>query len=206
MGLSYQRQPGTLVLIDLPQLDPNPFDAEPADPIALVPARLTAFTTDAVRALRSRLPLRTPPEGTVRWQTPGLDPAVADVRAWRADRGHTIARPYQRPVDTTAARIDRRGGLLVCSATASLLRSWAVAVAQLGDYWYRGMDYTPLDIPPQYYCGPDGEVQVFRDYRQRVAATRRARGEVLAAQQEPLDPEQLAPLIWARAEAVRSRG
>src|SRR5215467_6778077 len=46
-GLAYQRVPGTLVLIDRPFLDPNPFDAEPADPIVLVPARLTTLAGPA---------------------------------------------------------------------------------------------------------------------------------------------------------------
>jgi hypothetical protein len=76
-GLAYQRVPGTLVLIDRPNLDPNPFDAEPADPIALVPADLTRLTPQAARALRARLPLTTPPDGTVRWQTPGYDLAAS---------------------------------------------------------------------------------------------------------------------------------
>ncbi|MGL5444773.1 MAG: hypothetical protein ACRDDJ_20180, partial [[Mycobacterium] stephanolepidis] len=42
-GLAYQRQPGTLVLIDRAHLDPNPFDAEPADPIVLLPSHLTVL-------------------------------------------------------------------------------------------------------------------------------------------------------------------
>src|SRR5215472_11922567 len=75
-GLAYQRVPGTLVLIDRPQLDPSPFNGEPADPIALVPSQLTALPAQAARELRARLPL-TRPAGTVRWQTPGLDRAVA---------------------------------------------------------------------------------------------------------------------------------
>src|SRR5215831_7359241 len=57
-GMAFQRKPGTLLLIDRPFLDPNPFDAEPADPIALVPAPLTPLTTKAARHLRRRLPLR----------------------------------------------------------------------------------------------------------------------------------------------------
>src|SRR5262245_38255324 len=67
-GLAYQRVPGTLVLIDRPFLDPNPFDAEPADPIALVPALLTSLTDKAARELRQQLPL-VASDGTVRWQT-----------------------------------------------------------------------------------------------------------------------------------------
>ena len=46
-GLAYQRRPGTLVVIDPEHLDPNPFDAAPADPIVLVPSELTVFTRGA---------------------------------------------------------------------------------------------------------------------------------------------------------------
>ena len=44
-GLAYTRRPGTLVVLDLPFLDPNPFDAEPADPVVLVPDDLTGLGT-----------------------------------------------------------------------------------------------------------------------------------------------------------------
>jgi hypothetical protein len=75
-GLSYQRVPGTIVLIDCPQLDQNPFSAVPADPIALIPSHLIGLPERAARALRARLPL-TRPAGTVRWHTPGLDRVLA---------------------------------------------------------------------------------------------------------------------------------
>ena len=53
--------------------------------------------------------------------------------------------------------------MLTLTATAPELKSWAVAVAQLGDWLQDGMDYTDLD-------GTDGEVQVFTDYTRRVSA------------------------------------
>lgn len=70
-GLAYQRLPGTLVLIDGRHLDTNPFDAEPTDPIVLLPSHLTVLTRQAARSLR-RLSW-TNPDGTVRWRTHGLD-------------------------------------------------------------------------------------------------------------------------------------
>jgi hypothetical protein len=72
-GLAFQRNPGTVVLIDRPHLDPTPFEPEPASPILLVPEWLTPLRAGTVRALRGMLPLTAPPAGTVRWQTPGLD-------------------------------------------------------------------------------------------------------------------------------------
>ncbi|GAB3897619.1 hypothetical protein GCM10027612_54270 [Microbispora bryophytorum subsp. camponoti] len=77
-GLSFQRLPGTVIVIDRPHLDPNPFDAEPADPIVLVPAHLTTLTAQAIRRLRRRV--AEPSQGTVRWQTWGLDAELARMR------------------------------------------------------------------------------------------------------------------------------
>lgn len=194
-GLAYQRVPGTLVLIGPPWLDPNPFDAEPADPIALVPAMLTPLRAQAARQLRHRLPLGMP-AGTVRWHTPGLAPAVAACRAER-DRPPGPRRWYPPP--GARHRIDRVGGVLVLAATARELKSWAVEVAQLGDWLWEGMDYTGLN-------GTDGEVQVFTDYRRRVETAQLARREVLASPARALPPADQRPLIWQRGSVVLSSG
>src|SRR5262245_30452864 len=161
-GLAYQRRPGTLVLIDRPNLDPNPFDAEPADPIVLLPAWLTPLRADAARALRHRLPLAGPPDGTVRWHTHGLaDTLAAKVPWWQRPPGaHRAPWTPHRGFQT---RIDRIGGLLVWAATAPALRQHAADVYQLGEYAHHGMDYHEVDWPA-------GEVQVFADYRRRVSA------------------------------------
>lgn len=199
-GLAYQRTAGTLVLIDRPFLDTNPFDAEPADPVALVPALLTPLGTRAARELRRRLPLRGAPDGTVVWRTHGLDAAL------RAERAQRELPPGHR--DTTwipprgfQERVDRIGGLVTIAGVPRVLRDDAVGVYQLGQWAWRGMDYAQLDWP-------NGEVQVFHDFRRRVSAARVARAEVLAGRSgEPapaaLAPDTLNPLIWDRGHEVR---
>jgi len=180
-GLAYQRVPRTLILIDRPL--PSPFSAAASDPVALVPALLTPLSARAARELRTRLPLGAP-QGTVRWHTPGLIPAVTADRAWRPhDRGY---------------RIGRRGGLLVFAATPPVLRDWAVEVYRLGEHLWQGMDYAELGLA-------DGEVQVFTDYQRRVSAARVARREILASLPGPLPEADLDPLIWERAASVRAR-
>jgi hypothetical protein len=184
-GLAYQRTPGTLVLVDRPFLDPNPFDAEPADPIALVPALLTPFGTKAARDLRRRLPLAGTPDGTVRWHTHGLGAAVATR--------HHRPRGFQE-------RVRRIGGIVTYAAVPDALKSTAKGIATLGDSSYQyGMDYIELD---DY----NGEVQVFRDYRRRVSAARVARREVVATLDTVPDRDALNPLIWKRGGEVRERG
>jgi hypothetical protein len=206
-GLAYQRVPRTLVLIERPHLDPTPFDAAPADPIALVPAWLTPLPTRDARELRKRLPL-TRPAGTVRWHTPGLAAAAAaEPGTWPSMPGS--GREWRAGAGGGRHRIERAGGLLIFAATPPVLRDWAVDVYLLGeppnspmDYryigWPYGMAYTDLGRT-------DGEVQIFADYRQRVSAARVARREVLAGLTQPVPPADLEPLVWQRGAEVRLR-
>jgi hypothetical protein len=195
-GLAYQRRPGTVVLIDRPFLDPNPFDAEPADPIAFVPAPLTAWTTKAARELRRRLPLGDPPDGTVRWHTGGLRPAVAGRRGLPHPPGEW--RPPWIEPRGFQERVDRVGGIVTLTAVPDVLRDYAACLSTLGDWHHDGMAYLEIDWP-------NGEVQVFRDYRSRVSAARVARREILAELACVPAPDALNPLIWQRGTEVRER-
>jgi hypothetical protein len=195
-GLAYQRRPGTLVLIDAPFLDLNPFDAEPANPIALVPNPITTLTARATRDLRRRLPL-TAADGTVRWLTHGLDLALRRYRAI-IDRPPGIQRPPSIPWRGFGERVERVGGIITVTASPRSLKAAALTAAMLGPCAHHGMDYAEVDWP-------NGEIQVFNDYRQRVSVARVARREVLAALGEPLDREMLNSLIWDRGGEVRRR-
>ncbi|WP_228001541.1 hypothetical protein [Nocardia australiensis] len=194
-GLAYQRRPGTLVVIDPEHLDPNPFDAAPADPIVVVPVERTVLTRAAAADLRRRMPFRERSEGTVRWQTFGLPQAVAELREWRSRApGERIWRFDELPVGTP--RVDRIGGLITIFGGHHQLRSWATDLATLGDYAYHGMDYTYLDEADR-----NGEVQIFRQYRREVNIARRARAEVLASGVAG----DLDRAVWSHAATVRRR-
>jgi hypothetical protein len=208
-GLAYTRRPGTLVVLDLPFLDPNPFDAEPADPVVLVPEDLTGFGTAGARALRGRLPLRSRPDGTVRWHTPGLDLALADPWAWW-ERGQGDAF-WRRGTDGI---VEPRGGLLVMRATAPVLRAWAVMVATLSSANRYRTDDARFALGRAGGWWPDGEVQIFADYRRRVGVARVARREVLAAEasargaEAPASgstPDDVRQAIWRHGNAVARR-
>ena len=84
------------------------------------------------------------------------------------------------------------------AASPDTLRTHAVRVATLGEYHHHGMDYTAIDRP-------NGEVQVFRDYRRRVSAARVARREVLGQRADRPHRDDLNPLIWQRGSEVRRR-
>ncbi|MFE7800284.1 hypothetical protein [Nocardia sp. NPDC057440] len=196
-GLAYQRRPGTVVVIDPEHLDPNPFDAAPADPIVVVPSDLTVFTRAAAVALRRQLPFRQRSEGTVRWQTFGLRQAVDELREWRSQGpGERIWRHHDRR--TGSAWVDRIGGLITVFGTPDQLRSWATDLATLGTYAHDGMDYTYLDE-----ADDNGEVQIFRQYRRKVNIASQARAEVLA--RGGWEAGDVDSAIWAHAATIRRR-
>ncbi|GAA0397065.1 hypothetical protein GCM10009530_55810 [Microbispora corallina] len=131
-GLSFQRRPGTVVLIDRRFICPNPFDAEQGSPIALVPADVTHLPARSGRLLIRGLPVPREARGTVRWQTWGLDAAV---REWRDQRdGGTWWQRWRPHEDVRAAEVTNPGGLVTVRASSSLLRSWAVSVATMHDH------------------------------------------------------------------------
>jgi hypothetical protein len=184
-GLSYQARPGTLVVVDRPFLVPTPFDADPADPIVLAPGWCTVLDRRRAAALVRRLPLRTPPDGTVRWRTFGLERGE-NSPAWEAERGG----------------VQRLGGAIVLAPrTPAECRDWALCAAQL-DPDDQGSDHA--------YLGPwdgsySGEIQIFRRFRSMVAEAGRARRRVLDTGCAPADPGEMRLAVWRRAEVPTGR-
>lgn len=195
-GLSYQSRPGTLVLVDRPFLVPTPFEADPADPFVIVPGWHTALDRRAARALAARLPLRSVPDGTVRWRTHGLDAARADRRSfWERH-------PHYPPFGPDRGRVARLpGGLIaVVAHRPDQLRRWAVSIDGMCVANARGMDYCYLG-PWEY--GYPGEVQIFRTFHRDVGIARRARAAVLARPHLPPDPLERQVRIWRQCGAIK---
>ncbi|WP_278261280.1 hypothetical protein [Nocardia sp. AG03] len=190
-GLSYQARPGTVVLIDREFLLPTPFDADPADPIVLVPGWCTSFDDDGASRLKRLLPLGKS-DGTIRWQTFGLGPA-ARPEALEQRAAHT----WYRDVRGDVTR--RRGLLVLTPATPHDCRTWALDAARLDTATY-GTDYTYLDA---WDHGNDGEIQVFRRFRSMVGTATRARAQVIARDEFTETPDDLRAEIWAQADHLR---
>ncbi|MEU1431804.1 TfoX/Sxy family DNA transformation protein [Nocardia sp. NPDC005746] len=191
-GLSYQARPGTVVLIDRAFLTPNPFDAEPPDPILVVPGWCTPFDDRTAGQLKRRLPL-SKPDGTVRWQTFGLDRTLepAALEGWWSRYHHRRHR----------GRVTRSHGLVVLTPSSpDEARAWALSATGLDASGPYGTDYTYLG---PYDGGYDGEIQIFRRFRPMVTVAGRARAHVLSRQEGPVDPDVLRPAIWREAETVR---
>ncbi|MFI2231816.1 TfoX/Sxy family DNA transformation protein [Nocardia testacea] len=182
-GLSYQARPATVLLIDRPFLTPTPFEADPADPILLVPGWCTRLTPRAVRELMRRLPLRTAPEGTVRWRAHGLTTATYSPH-WAPHRGRT-------------ERV--KGAIVVTPSSPAECRDWALYIAAM-DTGAHGTDYTYLD---DHHRWVTGEVQTFRRFHHMVGTAGQARRTVLRRAEAGADPITLRPEIWEAADVIR---
>jgi hypothetical protein len=207
-GLSYQRHAGTLVLVHGPHLALTPFEAERSDAFLLVPAGLTPLDSAALRALKGRLCRLGPPTKTIRWQTFGLDAALRAMQ-----KAHSTPRAEDRRVRTEAnehlwdqERMHRLGGFICYSAPAPVLRCQALRIYGLrvgGRGVTAGMDYHYLADGSGAAAWCDGEVQIFADYHDRVAAADEARRQLLPNPKQPVLSEAVQEAISRQRDLIQ---
>jgi hypothetical protein len=211
-GLSYQRHPGTLLVIHGDNLLPTPFEAERSDPFLLSVAGLTRLNAPDLRILKSRLNHLGPPAKTIRWHSFGLD------LAWRArQEDHddpsslaTESELLRRKGNESLwhqERMERLGGFICYSAPPPILRQQALIVYGLR-VWRnrtRNMDYHFLarESSRDSWCA-DGEVQIFADYMERVAAAKEARQELLSNPRQPILSETIQEDISRRRDEIKA--
>jgi hypothetical protein len=169
-GLSFQKAEGTLVLIDRPHLVTTPFDGDPGDLIAIAPR---STSTDTKRLYRLREALRRHPcsDGTVRFQTFGL-PAFLE-RTWQERRrDYDILDPL-----FDLERMDRRAGMVCYTAPPEILRVHGSGIYATRPDEYGRYHYLDERRDGRHY--PNGEVQVFTNFMDRVSAAAVVRRETL---------------------------
>jgi hypothetical protein len=139
-AMAFQSRKHTLMLIDLPQITADPFDASPTAPILVVNSELDAPTPAAIESLRTQVPLTGPSEGSVRLMTAGLDRALADPdRFWAQERsGDPEFKAHQ-----LARWVEQVSGVVVLAAPPPVLRQWAVRVAELAARGALDPEWTP---------------------------------------------------------------
>ena len=197
-AMAFQRRERTLTVIDQRFLVPNPFDADPSRPIVIVNSDLGTPSPAGFDALRSRLPLSSPSEGTVKVATPGLDIALADLKGFyrrEEARGFGWRAGHRRPW------VNETHGLSVIAAPAHVLRLWAPYLSRLGTSWYRGTDSTELDGTDM-----DGEVQVLRDFKGCLSRAISTRERLFPGRASaPLTVEE-RERVWTDPARVRDAG
>ena len=193
-GLAFQRQPGTLLLIDAPHLVPTPFDGDPPDPILVIPDGLTRFDPDLLRALRLRLRRDPGPPTTIRWHTFGME-AGAAARDGELARTSFARRRREERARGRREQMSRTAGFVCYTAPPPVLRDHGLSIHEMhqtASGRYGG--YHPLAEQDLASCYPyDGELQVIPGFADRVSAARVARRAVLGSDR-PIadDPERYA--------------
>jgi hypothetical protein len=201
-GLAFQRYPGTVILIDDPHLVPTPFEADPPDPILLVPAGLTRIDDDLLRALKLRLRRAPGSPTTIRWHTFGMPAALADDDA-RPGRWRGRWRdPGQRAL-WSRERMSRRAGFVCYTAPAEILRSHALGIYQMHAY---REGYHPLaEHGARQTWGYNGEFQLIPDFADDVSAARVARRELLAREADVVTTDDDRWAIYSRKTLALQR-
>ena len=203
-GLSFQRQSGTLVLAHGDHLLPTPFEAERSDPFLIVPTGITRINPAELHSLKGRLSHLGPPTTTIRWQTFGLDVALSQERNVSVDlRWSEDKHLWQQE------RMSRLGGFIVYRAPPAILRRQALHIHGLhvraSDSTY-AMDYHFLaESSSKHSWYGDGEVQIFADYPDRVAAATEARNELLDNPKQPVLTETVQEVISQRRDQIKAR-
>ena len=153
-----------------------------------------------LHALKGRLCRLGPPTKTIRWQTFGLDAALRAMR-----ETHSPSRPEDQRLRWDKnehlwqqERMRRLAGFICYSAPAPILRSQAIRIYHLrvgGRGVTAGMDYHYLADGSGAAAWCDGEVQIFADYHDRVAAADEARHQLLPNPKQPVLSEAVQEAI-----------
>lgn len=199
-GLSFHRQPDTILLIYGEHIQPTPFGAEASDPILVALTGALPADGRQLRILYRCLTKLGPSQQTIRWRTFGLDLALKQESCQEPIIG---AEPYYQAEHENnrllwnAECMTRQSGFLIYSAPPMVMRHQALTIAKLDPSNY-GMDYHFLADNRSGREWPAGEVQIFRDYHEMRSVAAQARSEILE-QGQHYDTEQ------QRYEAIADR-
>lgn len=186
-GLAFQKQPHTLIYLGGEFLSATPFDAEPSDPIALVPAHLTALDAKNFAVLKRKMTKIGAPTTTVRWQTWGLDEALDATQEsdWWEQAIYTSFADQENAAWRDMEIMRHCGGMVCYSAMPLQLKMAALSASRLAPWkWREGqMDYCELASQQKGHAWrSDGEIQIFTHYAQMRRDAAFARREVESEQ------------------------
>lgn len=189
-GLGFHRQRDTVVLIDRPHLVPTPFDADPPDPILLVPSALTRVDETTLRELRRRLRRTSGPTTTIRWTTFGMREALDTY-------------PPRHAIEPLLGleRMSRRAGFVCYTAPPAVLRARGASIHRMQG----GESYLPLAEGRPCSYPSDGEFQLIPHFEDMLSAARVARGEVIPGRERFLASDDQRMAIWDHAYAALRR-
>jgi hypothetical protein len=162
-----------------------------------------------LRALKDRLNRLGSPTQTIRWHTFGLDAALRQQQREGRRSAQESLWWWGNQLIWMQERMQRLGGLIVYSAPPPVLRQQALAIHSLRvgtGMRASGMDYRDLarQTSEDSWFG-DGEVQIFADYTERVAAAVQARQELVPNPNQPILSEDLQEAVSRRRDRIKAR-
>ncbi|NUO60837.1 MAG: hypothetical protein HOV78_29595 [Hamadaea sp.] len=145
-GLSYLRQPDTLLIIDHAHLTPN-VDRSPSPPVVFYPHPRATIDASGLRALRRWLRRPSPSERTVTMRTAGYDLARAEIDAWQAGphRRANFPPKWRHSRREPPSRIETVNGMVVIAGSPTTMRTWSLLIGELDGSWHLGEDCAEPD-------------------------------------------------------------
>jgi hypothetical protein len=198
-GLSYQRRPDTLLVLDPGRMVADPDDGRSSPPVVFGVAARTVLTPSAAQRLSRPQLWRSRPAGTVTCNTSGFPSGMAALHAWQDDRRAGLPIPDRYIPAYPAAAIHASPAAVTVLAVPEVLRRWATLIGDAGDYWHHDESCTE----PDWETGFD--VHAVRHFHRRVSVARRARAEVLTAPDCPTDPTLIDERVRTHVDVVAAR-
>ncbi|MCM0676320.1 hypothetical protein NCC78_16730 [Micromonospora phytophila] len=198
-GLSYQRRPDTLLVLEPGRMLPDPDHGRPSPTVVFAVADRTVLTPATARRLRRPELWRTRPSGTVSWNTMGFPGAMRALHAAQDARRDRVPladtyEPTPRPAHVTVT-----SDVVTALAVPQRLRDWAIWAGNAGGYWYGDESCTELDWAATL------DVHAVRHFHRLSATAARARAEVLAVPGCPAEPELIDQRVRAHIDVVAAR-
>ena len=202
-ALSFQRLPGTCVLIAGAHLVPTPFEADPALPVLLMQDGLTRADVDAIATLDKRL-RDDSPGTTIRFHTFGMPEKLRERESsnppfmrYHEEKKHLYARE----------KMQRIGRFIVYSAPPEILREQALSIHGMHGGKYADYHNLAECTGRRWTHSPPGEVQVFARFKDMVSAAQVARREVIGTEVAAhlLTDDDERRHVQRRAELARAR-
>ncbi|NUO48404.1 MAG: hypothetical protein HOV80_06060 [Polyangiaceae bacterium] len=164
---AFDNHPHTMFVLHGGTLEDTPFDAAPSRPVVIACTDHTHLRHDAIKELLRRIRRRKHPDGTVKLQVHGL--ARADALS---DGQHKlIVREKREHRRWPELRVELIGGAIAFLGPAAALRHASMNLDFLEQPLSRGRsNHHYLDRDRNRW--PEGEVQVFADYREMLSDAR----------------------------------
>ena len=198
-GLSYQRRPDTLLVLEPNRMLPDPDHGRPSPTLVFAVAGRTVLPVATARRLRRPELWRTRPTGTVTWNTSGFPKALRTLHAAQDARRDGVLVPDTYEPTPRPAHVTVSPGLVTALAVPPRLCDWGTSAGDAGGYWYGDESCTEMDWAATL------DVHAVRHFYRRAAIACRARVEVLAAPGCPAEPELIDHRVCAHINVVAAR-